>query len=207
MFTGLIETVGEVAEAQRTASGVRLRLRTDLASSLTAGDSVAVNGVCLTVTMSENGALFADVGPETARITTLGGLTRGRLVNLERAMRADARVGGHFVQGHVDGTGTVEEVRREADAHWLTISFPVGLAPYFIRKGSIAVDGVSLTVAGLGETHFDVMIIPFTWEHTAVKALKTGERVNLECDMIGKYVARSMELAGIDPRRPGVKAH
>jgi riboflavin synthase len=111
-------------------------------------------------------------------------------------MRADARVGGHFVQGHVDGTGTIEEIRQEADAHWLTISFPRELAPYLIRKGSIAVDGVSLTVAGLGDARFDVMIIPFTWEHTIVKTLRIRDRVNLECDMLGKYVARSLELAG-----------
>jgi riboflavin synthase len=122
-------------------------------------------------------------------------------------MRADARFGGHFVQGHIDATGTIEEIRDEADAHWLTISFPVSLAPYLVRKGSIAVDGVSLTIAGLGETRFDVMIIPFTWQHTNLRALKTGDRVNLECDMIGKYVARSMELVAIERRRPSIKAH
>ena len=206
MFTGLIEAVGEVIEAQRTTSGQRLRVKTDLSSELSPGDSLAVNGVCLTVTLSESGVIYADVGPETARITTLGSLQRGRLVNLERSMRADARIGGHFVQGHVDGTGTVEEIRQEADAHWLTISFPTGLAPYLIRKGSVAVDGVSLTVAGLGESHFDVMIIPFTWAHTAMRTLKAAERINLECDMIGKYVARSLELTGIDSVRSR-KAH
>lgn len=198
MFTGLIEAVGEVVEAQRTTTGVRLRIRTALAPELTPGDSLAVNGVCLTVTLSEGGVVYADVGPETARITTLGALPRGRPVNLERSMRADSRLGGHFVQGHVDGAGTIDEVRHEAEAHWLTISFPRGLAPYLIRKGSIAVDGVSLTVAGLGDTHFDVMIIPFTWEHTTMRTLKAGDRVNLECDMIGKYVARTMELAAAD---------
>lgn len=206
MFTGLIEAVGEVADAQRTATGLRLSLRTELAPQLTPGDSLAVNGVCLTITVSQQNTIFADVGPETARITTLGSLQRGRLVNLERSMRADARIGGHFVQGHVDGTGVVDEVRHENDAHWLTISFPYGLAPYFIRKGSIAVDGVSLTVAGLGESQFDVMIVPFTWAHTTLRTLKGGDRVNLECDMIGKYVARSIELAG-DTARLRSKAH
>jgi riboflavin synthase len=207
MFTGLIEAVGEVVDAQRSAAGVRLRLKTDLASQVTAGESLAVNGVCLTVTLVEKGTVYADIGPETARVTTLGSVQRGRLVNLERAMRADARIGGHFVQGHVDGTGTIEEIRHEADAHWLSVAFPHDLAPYFIRKGSIAVDGISLTVAGLGESRFDVMIIPYTWDHTSLRALKARDRVNLECDMIGKYVARSIELAGVDAGRVRAKAH
>lgn len=207
MFTGLIETVGEVVEAKGTSAGTRLRVRTALAQQVTLGESVAVNGVCLTVTLVENGEIHADVGPETARITTLGSLHRGQSVNLERSMRADARFGGHFVQGHIDAMGAIEEIRDEADAHWLTISFPGSLAPYLVRKGSIAVDGVSLTIAGLGETRFDVMIIPFTWQHTNLRALKAGDRVNLECDMIGKYVARNMELVAIERRRPSIKAH
>ena len=207
MFTGLIEAVGEIVDAQRTASGVRLRLKTELAPQLTPGDSLAVNGVCLTVTLVEKGMVYADIGPETARVTTLGHLQRGRLVNLERSMRADARIGGHFVQGHVDGTGTIEEIRHEADAHWLSVAFPHDLAAYFIRKGSVAVDGISLTVAGLGDGRFDVMIIPFTWDHTAIKTLKARDRVNLECDMIGKYVARSIELAGMETGRARMKAH
>lgn len=207
MFTGLIEAVGEVMDAQRTTTGQRLRLKTALAPELAPGDSLSVNGVCLTVTLAEHGVVYADVGPETARITTLGAMQRGRLVNLERSMRADARVGGHFVQGHVDGTGAVEEIREEGDARWLSISFPHPLAPYFIRKGSVAVDGVSLTIAGLGDARFDVMIIPFTWDHTALRTLKARERVNLECDMIGKYVARTLELTGIDGSRARSKAH
>jgi riboflavin synthase len=207
MFTGLIESVGEVVEAARMASGLRLRLRTDLAGEVSVGDSLAVNGVCLTVTVAEKGQVFADIGPETIRVTTLGTMQRGQRVNLERSMRADARLGGHFVQGHVDGTGTIEEIRTEADARWLTISFPVALAPYLIRKGSIAVDGISLTVAGLSDNYFDVMIIPFTWEHTNLRGLKVGDRVNLECDMIGKYVARSIELTKPDVNRPKTKAH
>ena len=207
MFTGLIETVGEVVEAKATGAGLRLRVRTTLARDIAPGESVAVNGVCLTATVAENGEIHADIGPETVRVTTLGALERGDAVNLERSLRADARFGGHFVQGHVDATGTIEEIRDEVEAHWLTISFPSPLAPYFVRKGSVAVDGISLTVAGLGESRFDVMIIPFTWEHTNLRALKIGDRVNLECDMIGKYVARSLELAGIDLRRQGIKSH
>ena len=207
MFTGLIETVGEVVEARGSASGARLRLRTSLAADVIPGESLAVNGVCLTVTVAEKGDVYADVGPETLRVTTLGSLQRGQPVNLERSLRADARFGGHFVQGHVDATGAVEEIRDEVDAHWLTVSFPPRLAPFLIRKGSIAVDGISLTIAGLGDSHFDVMLIPFTWEHTNARALRAGDRVNLECDMIGKYVARTIELAGADALRLRAKAH
>jgi riboflavin synthase len=158
------------------------------------GESVAVNGVCLTVTAIAGDEMHADIGPETARVTTLGSLEPGAPVNLERAMRADSRFGGHFVQGHVDGVGTVRELRSEADARWLTIEFSPQLAQYFVRKGSITVDGISLTVAGLAADRFDVMIIPFTWAHTNLPSLEVGSRVNLECDMVGKYVARAAEL-------------
>ena len=195
MFTGLIEAVGDLAEVTTSPGGFRIRIRTTLAADLASGDSLAVNGVCLTVVTADGGEVRADIGPETARVTTLGSLRQGQRVNLERSMRADGRVGGHFVQGHVDGTGFVEEVRPDGDSHWLTISFDPSLAPYLIRKGSIAVDGVSLTIAGLGENVFDVMIIPFTWGNTALSMVAVGNRVNIECDMIGKYVARSLELA------------
>lgn len=207
MFTGLVEAVGEVVEVKGTSSGMRLRIRSGLADELRAGDSVAVNGVCLTVIMAQQHEIHADVGPETARITSLASLRREQVVNLERSLRADGRLGGHFVQGHVDGTGTIEDIRVEEDARWLTIAFPPVLAPYVIRKGSIAVDGISLTIAGLGDTKMDVMIIPFTWEHTNLRVAKLRDRVNLECDMIGKYVARSLELAGLDPDRRAGKAH
>ena len=195
MFTGLIETVGRVVEVKSTGGGTRLRIHTGLASELAPGDSLAVNGVCLTVVLAEEGDVHADIGPETARVTTLGSLKRDQDVNLERPMRADSRFGGHFVLGHVDGTGTVDEIRAEGDAHWLTISFRDDLAPFLIRKGSVAVDGISLTVAGLDESRFDVMIIPFTWEHTNLHALRVGARVNVECDMLGKYVARAADVA------------
>ena len=121
-------------------------------------------------------------------------------MNLERPLRADARLGGHFVQGHVDATGTVEELRQDGDSYWLTVRFPVGLAAYIVRKGSIAVNGVSLTVAGVDERHFDVQLIPYTWTHTNLHTLRVGEPVNLECDILGKYVARVIEVAGADPR-------
>ena len=203
MFTGLIESLGEVTEVKATPGGLRVRLTTDLAPTLANGDSLSVNGVCLTVVAADRQGVHADVGPETTRVTTLGTLERGALVNLERPLRADARLGGHFVQGHVDATGTVEEVRQDGESYWLTIRFPPALAPYIVRKGSIAVDGVSLTVAGVGERHFDVQIIPYTWTHTNLQAAKSGEPVNLECDILGKYVARVMEVAGAGQKLRG----
>ena len=195
MFTGLIEAVGRVTELKVNAAGYELRVAAVLAQQLRDGDSVAVNGVCLTMTSVDGGEMRADIGPETARVTTLGSLRRDQPVNLERSMRADGRFGGHFVQGHVDGTGTVAGLREEGDAHWITIGFSTGLATSLVEKGSIAVDGISLTVAALSGSQFDVMIIPFTWAHTNLSSLRVGERVNLECDMIGKYVARAVEVA------------
>jgi riboflavin synthase len=194
MFTGLIEAVGRIADVKDTTSGRRLRIAAPLSSELAPGESVAVNGVCLTVTHRDGGEWYADIGPETARVTTLGGARPDQPVNLERAMRADARVGGHFVQGHVDGIGVVAEVREEGEAHWITVTFPRELASYFVRKGSVAIDGISLTVAGLGDDRLDVMIVPFTWAHTSLPSLRTGSRVNIECDILGKYVARAVEV-------------
>jgi len=194
MFTGLIETVGHVSGLVSVPSGFRMRVRTPLASELALGESVAVNGVCLTVTAVEGDELQADIGPETARVTTLGSLKPQQPVNLERSLRAGDRFGGHFVQGHVDSVGTIEHVRRDGDAHWLTISFPGALATALIPKGSVAVDGISLTVAALRERQFDVMIIPFTWSHTNLSSVSVRDQVNLECDMLGKYVVRAAEL-------------
>jgi riboflavin synthase len=195
MFTGLIEAVGEVSDVSPTSSGFRLRIRMPLASELQPGDSVAVNGVCLTATGCDEAGMDADIGPETARVTTLGRLRPGHRVNVERSIRADGRFGGHIVQGHVDDTGVVEAVRQDGESHWITVGIPHGFEPFLIEKGSIAVDGVSLTVARLDEVTFDVMVIPFTWAHTTLSSLRDGDEVNLECDMVGKYVARSMALA------------
>ena len=194
MFTGIVEAVGTLAEVKGTGGGYRVSIHTPLASEMKLGDSLAVNGVCLTVILIDGQHVLADVGPETARVTTFGALQRGQEVNLERPMKSDGRVDGHFVQGHVDGVGVIQEIRTEGESHWLTIGFPALLAPFFIRKGSVAVDGVSLTVAGLGEREFDLMVIPHTWRSTTLKGLRKGDRVNLECDMVGKYVVRAMEL-------------
>jgi len=209
MFTGLIEAVGQLVERKPTSGGFRLRIASPLARELAHGDSLAVNGVCLTVILAEKAEIHADVGPETMRVTTLGGLARGALVNLERPLRADSRLGGHFVQGHVDAIGHVEERRADSDFQWLTVSFPSELAPYIVHKGSIAIDGISLTVAGLGADRFDVQVVPFTLEHTNLKSIQIRDRVNLECDMVGKYVVRAAELAGLTltPVRAGEVAH
>src|SRR5438046_9558407 len=197
MFTGLVEAVGEVVERKPTSGGFRLRIATAIAPQLAPGDSLAVSGVCLTVILAEEQEVHADIGPETARVTTLGSLAQGARVNLERPLRADSRLGGHFVQGHVDAIGYIEELRADADFHWMTVSFPPQLAPYIVHKGSIAVDGISLTVAGLGEDRFDVMIVPYTIQHTNLGAAQIRDRVNLECDVVGKYVVRAAELAGL----------
>ena len=196
MFTGLVEAIGEITEVKAAPAGLRMRLSTSLAPELTNGDSLAVNGVCLTVVARDADGVHVDVSPETIRVTTLATAQRGSIVNLERPLRADARVGGHFVQGHVDATGTVEDVRQDGESYWLTVMFPRALAPYIVRKGSIAVNGVSLTVAGVDDRRFDVQIIPYTWTHTNFHAFKAGDDVNLECDILGKYVARAIELSG-----------
>jgi riboflavin synthase len=203
MFTGLVEAVGELAERTATSGGVRLQIATTLASELSAGDSLAVNGVCLTVVTAGDGEMSADLGPETVRVTTLGSLARGSLVNLERPLRADSRFGGHFVQGHVDAIGRVADLRTEAEFVWLTVSFPSNLAPLLVSKGSIAVDGISLTVATLGPDRFDVQLVPYTLAHTNLGRAGINDAVNLECDIVGKYVARAAELAGLTPTSVG----
>jgi len=209
MFTGLVEAVGELVERTPTSSGVRLRIATALARELALGDSLAVNGVCLTITRADQDAVYADVGPETLRVTTLGSINEGAPVNLERPLRADGRIGGHFVQGHVDGVGQVESLHVEADFHWLTVTFPRSLAPFMVNKGSIAVDGISLTIAALVGDHFDIQIVPYTMQHTNLRRVEVRDRVNLECDMVGKYVARAIELAGLNLTdvRPGEVTH
>ena len=195
MFTGIIETLGEVAEFKPTTAGFRLRLATPLSQELMPGDSVAVNGVCLTVVAADADGVHFDVSPETLRVAALGTLKRGSLVNLERPLRADGRLNGHFVQGHVDAVGSIQELRRDGDSWWVTVKFPAALAGQIVRKGSIAVDGISLTIAGVDDRHFDVQVIPFTWAHTNLQAARVTDPVNLECDILGKYVLRAMELA------------
>lgn len=198
MFTGLIEDTGTVARAQASGAGRTLSIATPLGRDLRAGDSVAVNGVCLTVTARRDDGFDADVSPETLRVTTLGEFAAGRLVNLERPLRADARLGGHFVLGHVDGVGRIVALRPDGDCYWLEVEVPAALASGLISKGSIAIDGISLTIARLRGLTVSVQIIPFTWEHTGLRAAKAGDAVNLEADMLGKYVARLLDVRGTD---------
>jgi riboflavin synthase len=192
MFIGLIESLGRVAAVTRTADGTRIAVTTHLAPELRLGDSLAVNGVCLTVVNVDAKNISADISPETARVTTLGGLTDGSVVNLERSMRADARIGGHFVQGHVDATGTIEVLSPEGDSYRLSVTIPPDLQPLIVHKGSIAIDGISLTIAAIDGCRVDAQIIPFTWEHTNLHAASIGDRVNIECDILGKYVVRAL---------------
>ena len=197
MFTGLIEGLGEVVALAPMDGGSRIRVKSGLAPELALGESVAVNGACLTVTSAGPVEMTFDLGPETLRVTALGALRPGASVNLERSMRADGRLGGHLVLGHVDGVGQVVAVREEGEAHWITVAFPDALAPLLVPKGSVAMSGISLTVAGLGEGTMDIMIVPFTWAHTNVAALRPGDAVNLEADVIGKYVVRALAVRGL----------
>jgi riboflavin synthase len=199
MFTGLIEHVGRVEALEPIEGGYRLSIETPVSGELHDGDSIAVNGVCLTVVRRDPERFITEIGPETARVTTLGALRRGGVVNLERPMRPDGRMGGHFVLGHVDCKGVLTGIREDGEFWWITVAFDPGLAPYFIPKGSVAVDGISLTVATLRDSEFDVQIIPFTWDHTNLQAIRPGDGVNLEVDVIGKYVVRVAQLAGMWP--------
>jgi riboflavin synthase len=197
MFTGLIESVGRVGSITPTQQGVRMRIETALAPELAIGDSLATNGCCLTVVEKTAHDVAMDMSPETLRVTTLGDAVVGSLVNLERPMRADGRFGGHIVQGHVDATGVITAIEPEGEFYRIVVSYPADLAQFFIYKGSVAVDGISLTIASLNDEDesFSVQIIPHTWTHTNLSAARSGTRVNLEVDLVGKYVVRAADLA------------
>lgn len=197
MFTGIIESVGTVNSMSRLPTGFRICIGTDLADQLIEGESISVNGVCLTAVSIEQGCFMADVSPETVRVTSLSGLKKGFSVNLERALAANGRFGGHIVQGHIDDVGVLKEITSEADFWRVKISYQDVLLPYIICKGAIAVDGISLTVAQIRQGELDVQIVPFTWEHTNLNSRSSGDQVNLECDIIGKYVARILESGGL----------
>ena len=199
MFTGLIEELGAVAGVEELPTGRRLRIATGVAAEFALGDSVAVNGVCLTVVGSDAAGFDAEVSPATLRVTNLGDLRDGATVNLERPLLPSDRLGGHFVQGHVDGVGSLAGIEQETDFWWVTVCFPQALSRYLVPKGSVAVDGISLTVAGLEADRFAVQIVPHTWRHTNLHARRVGDAVNIECDIIGKYVARAVEAFGGDP--------
>ena len=195
MFTGLIEATGRVEAIHADGTARRLRIGTPIGAELTVGESIAVSGVCLTVAAADAAAFEAIVSPETLRVTNLGQLHEGRIVNLERSLRVDGRLGGHFVLGHVDAVGRVVRIAPDGECHWIDIDVPASLQPLMIPKGSIAVDGISLTIASLTGARVGVQIVPHTWSHTALAHASAGDAVNLEGDMIGKYVARL--LAGV----------
>lgn len=190
MFTGLVQDLGAVAAVERTADGARVRIASALAGELAEGDSVAVSGVCLTATEVGGGTFAADVMEETLRRSSLGALEPGASVNLELPLRAADRLGGHVVQGHVDGVGTVAAVDEEGFARIVRIAAPPDLLRYLVPKGSIAVDGISLTVSGLDDDSFTVSLIPETRQRTTLGGAAPGDPVNLEADVLAKYVER-----------------
>lgn len=200
MFTGIIEEIGEIKSIKQGARSVRLTIRGDVVTrGSKVGDSIAVNGVCLTAT-SINGNIFtADVMAESMRRTAFSMLSQGSPVNLERAMAADGRFGGHIVSGHIDGTGTISSFVKEDNAVWVTVNAAPRLLRYIIEKGSIAIDGVSLTVAYVDDECFKVSLIPHTAAETTLLMKKPGDMVNLENDVIGKYVERLMLSAKNEP--------
>jgi riboflavin synthase len=195
LFTGLVADLGTVDALEATDEGVRLRVRSPLAGELREGDSVAVNGVCLTATEVGDGRFAADVMHETLRRSSLAGVAGGTRVNLELPLRAQDRLGGHVVQGHVDGVGAVRDAADDGFARVVTIDAPPELLRYVVEKGSIAVDGVSLTVAGVTADTFSVSLIPETLERTNLGAAAPGTPVNLEVDVLAKYVEKLVTVA------------
>lgn len=195
MFTGIIEEVGKIRSVARgSKSAVLMVEAARVLEGSKVGDSIAVNGVCLTVTSMASGQFTADVMAETLRRSSLGRLSRGSKVNLERAMPANGRFGGHIVSGHIDGTGTVLSLKPEDNAVWVRIQAEKDVLKYIVEKGSVAIDGISLTVADVTETDFSVSVIPHTGEETALLSKTAGDIVNLENDVIGKYVDKLLHF-------------
>jgi len=192
LFTGLIEDVGTIESLDRTDDGARLRIATSLAPELTLGDSIAVNGCCLTATAVDGDRFETEAMNQTLEVTALDAIEQGSRVNLELAMKAGDRLGGHIVQGHVDGVGEVASVDDDGFARRVRITLPTQLLQFIVDKGSITLSGVSLTVADLGDSWAEVSLIPETLERTNLADLAPGDRLNVECDVIAKYVERLM---------------
>lgn len=191
MFTGIVEEIGIIKGISRGAESASITIGArKILDDVKLGDSIATNGVCLTVTHFAKDSFTVDVMPETMRRSSLNNLSIGSKVNLERALRLSDRLGGHIVSGHIDGTGVIKEFKREDNAVWISIEADMEILKYIIHKGSIAIDGVSLTVAYVDNNMFKVSIIPHTGEETTLLSKKTGDKVNLECDLIGKYVEK-----------------
>ena len=198
VFTGIIEELGSIQSLERHGEAARLRVScSTVLSDATEGCSISVNGVCLTAVEIEASSFTADLAPETLRRTNLGVLATGALVNLERPLQATGRLSGHVVQGHIDGTGEFLSFDQLDDNNWwLKIRIPEELDRYIVFKGSLAIDGISLTVAAIAERVVAVTIIPHTYEHTALRMHKPGDRVNLECDIFAKYLEKMMGVRG-----------
>ena len=197
MFTGIIEELGRISAIERGEAGARFVVEASLVTSdVGNGDSIAVNGVCLTALDAKPGSFAADVSPETLARTTLDRLAVGSWVNLERAVTPATRLGGHIVQGHVDGRGTFLGAIDEGDFWTVRVGFPTEMRRYFVFKGSVAVEGISLTIAAIEDTHFDITVIPKTWEMTNLSTLDEGDAVNLEADVIAKYVENIVRFGG-----------
>ncbi|HEX6153355.1 MAG TPA: riboflavin synthase [Solirubrobacterales bacterium] len=190
MFTGLIEDVGTVEAVERSEEGAKLRIASSLSTELALGDSIAVNGCCLTATAVEDGSFETEAMNQTLEVTALNGVEEGGKVNLELAMKAGDRLGGHIVQGHVDGIGTVASVEDDGFARRLRVELSPELLRYVVDKGSITLSGVSLTVAELGDSWAEVSLIPETLERTNLGEVAPGDRINVECDVVAKYVER-----------------
>ena len=199
MFTGLIENVGAIERLDVRKDGATVVVSAPFAGELSPGESVSVNGVCLTAVRHDASAFSAELSPETLRATSLGHLTAGRRVNLERAVRADSRLGGHFVLGHVDTTTEIVSWEPQGDHWWLALGLPNAIESWVVEKGSIAVDGISLTIALLGQdsrgqASLGIQVVPHTRAHTNLADRRAGDLVNLEADIIGKYAARLRSL-------------
>ncbi len=206
MFTGLVETVGRVRAIQRGAASSVLSIDAPaIMQGVRVGDSIATNGVCLTATRVDASGFYADVMHETLDRSSLGTLAPGAAVNLERAMPADGRFGGHIVSGHIDGTGRITATRRDDVAVWYDIVAPSSIMRYVVEKGSIAIDGVSLTVASISERGFSISMIPHTADATTLGRKRAGDVVNLECDIVGKYVERLLSANRASPPTQAAK--
>jgi riboflavin synthase len=191
MFTGIIEETGIVKSIRTEGRSARITISAEkVLEDIKVGDSINTNGVCLTVTEFSSSAFTIDVMPETMQRTTFAKLRSGSRVNLERALRLTDRLGGHIVSGHIDGTGILEKIREDENAVWLSVSGEPGILRYIVEKGSVAIDGISLTVVKVSQRSFEVSIIPHTQTETAILLKKTGDTVNIECDIIGKYVEK-----------------
>ena len=190
MFTGLVQDVGTVQSVERTGDGARLRVDTQLSNELALGDSIAVNGCCLTATATADGQFETEAMNQTLEVTALDGVEQGGRVNLELAMKASDRLGGHIVQGHVDGVGTVSSVTDDGFARRVRVDLPTQLLRYVVDKGSITLNGVSLTVADLGDSWAEVSLIPESLERTNLGEAQPGSKLNVECDIVAKYVER-----------------